>query len=365
MTTLYRLQGLPAAHRQQRERTAGHWRRHPHVKKFLSDHYPLEWARIQDCGRRAMDFKSETLEDTYTFTPNSCRVLPFCTRCIIPDASRKVGEALEDFQKCTPPGQPPLFYPFVQTAPNTEDNQGWGYPASKKIGAFGSLVNNVFTEGFGPGLGIIMSYQDFGERGPRKRHPHMDGTLNGYQLIDGEMQEVQPYDFKGNGRRIWGARVMARAQAFQLGARDGNIQIKHRYEGVASVRSIMYYKFREMWDLRKIEYSRDARTIWWNSYKHNLRTKYTVNEFKAMLGEYQWRLGAWKAPREESMAGTQRLHRRYGHMADTSIERTQATIGAPDPLHRKACKCKQCHDWQRVFIEDHDRHALGQPWKPA
>ncbi|MCA1812220.1 MAG: hypothetical protein ABR562_01400 [Thermoplasmatota archaeon] len=228
-------------------------------------------------------------------------------------------------------------------------------------------------------LGAHMSYQDHGEAGLARRHPHIDLTLNGYRVQDGKVSVVEDEEFHRYSRDFSLGRgedyaraveiVETNAQALRLGAKATSIYVGTPLESYARYHKILSYQLREMIDLRKLRYNAEQRLVGWESYKEPYETTWLgIQDWEAAYAEYSWRLKLFEsAPmRADGKRKSARiLHRSFGHMADGEIGRTQrATRGTPE-AHPDNCGCRKCGEWQRVFIEGdlEEWHALATPYE--
>lgn len=345
------LPGLAADIARQKRFARITWKRHAHVAKFLADCYPGPWQRIQTCRLgNYRTYRSIDRPDIYKATPYACHQIPYCLICTRAERNRRLNAALNNFSRCTPKGQQPRFYHAVQTAPIYEDGTGWGNEASRNVKAFGKLVFEGVAQFLGPGTGALLSYHDFGERAFAKRHPHMDFTINGWMLHDDQPAWTPRIDLTGGGRGRWDAAIAARATRLRIDAGPGNFFVQGPWTGFAAYRAILAYQLRELVDLRKITYSRSKGVVEWLDYKRNRRQRFTVNDFKAGLAEYQYRLKQWPTDGDEALE----LHRAYGHLAKRLIRRTQTAMGGQAIPHGKSCPCTVCGDWERVDVDDID-----------
>lgn len=333
------------------------WGRHRNLMRFLADYFPTEWEEIQHCS---LDYKA--MEETadpgwYKLVPlRACHRIPYCITCTRREAQRRIRNAFDQFARCTPHGRRPRFVHVVQTAPIYDDGTGWGVAASQDVKAFGGVVWDALTDLYGAGLGAVMSYQDFGEQAFAKRHPHMDLTLNGYMLQDGQPVLTPRIDLQGNGRAKWDETVVHHARRLDATAHRGSAWIGSAVEGVRAYYGQLKYQMREMVDFRKLDYSRDKGRIWWLSYKDGQRTMFTPDQFLDGLIEYQVRLQTW--------THSTQLHRAYGIMAKRSIGKTEALVGGAPLPHDDSCPCGECGDWHRVFLEDTYDNEWAPPLRP-
>lgn len=341
------------------ERTVeGHvreWSRHRALQRFLRDHAPLEWEAITRCRMAYKTLESTQHPGRFKIAPAyACWRLPYCFLCARASTARRVHAALDQLHRCTPRGQEPRFIGIVQTAPIYGKGEGWGVAASQDLTAFGVIVWETIQEFYGDGLGAIMSYQDFGERAFAKRHPHWDLTLNGWRLGANGPEHTPLVDFRGGGRARWDAAIVQRARRLDPEPSRGNLHVLWR-TGIPSYRSLLWYKMREMVDLRKIrDYDRASQSLVWVGYESRRRPqvhqKFAVIDFLAGLAEYRSRLGQWPEGEDEGME----IHRRFGHLSKRLIRKTQEAMdGVPLP-HGPDCPCSECGDWERVFLDDVD-----------
>lgn len=328
------------------------WGRHRSLQRFLRDHAPLEWEAITRCRMSYKTLESTLHPGRYKIAPAyACWRLPYCILCTRASTARRVHAAVDQLHRCTPRGQQPRFIGVVQTAPVYKDGGGWGIPASQHIGDFAAIVWETLQEFYGDGLGAIMSYQDFGEQEFAKRHPHWDLTLNGWRLGADGPEKTPLFDFAGGGRRRWDRQVAVRALRLAESASRGSVHVLWR-EGIPAYRSLLWYKMREMVDLRKLrEYDRDAQSLVWVGYASKRRpaprTRFKVLDFLAGLAEYRSRLKQWPEGEDEGME----IHRRYGHLAKRSIRKTQQAMNGEPLPHGVDCPCAECDDWERVFLD--------------
>lgn len=345
-------QELPALIERTVRSHVAEWSRYRPLQRFLRDHAPLEWDAIARCRMSYKTLESTTRPGRYKIAPAfTCWRLPYCILCTRARTARRVHKALDQLHRCTPRGQTPRFIGVVQTAPVYADGTGWGVAASQDLTAFGAIVWETLQEFYGDGLGAIMSYQDFGERAFAKRHPHWDLTLNGWRLGADGPEKTPLFDFTGGGRRRWDKAIVERAKRLDLDATRGNVHVLWR-EGIPTYRSLLWYKMREMVDLRKIrEYDRDAQSLLWVGYESRrrptVRTRFKVLDFLAGLAEYRARLGQWPEEGDEGME----IHRRYGHLSKRNIRATQTAMDGEPLLHGTNCPCSECEDWERVFLD--------------
>jgi hypothetical protein len=334
------------------------WRKHRRLQSLLQDHFPGEWANISRCRMAYKPLESVQRPGHYKVAPiYACWELPFCIRCVKASTHRRVMAALDKYHRCTPKGQSMQLFHIVQTAPIYDDGTGWGVEASSNLKAFGNIVWENLQEFYGEGIGAIMSYQDFGERLFAKRHPHMDLTLNGWMLKDGQPAKTPKLNLQGGGRARWDNALVQRATRFRVDAKRGSLDVSRVIDERAIQYKVLRYQMRELVNLRQVQYNRDRQTVTWHAYSKDrdvpTQTTLTVHEFKAGLAEYQWRLKQWPQGEDEGME----LHRAYGHIAKRSVRKTQKAMGGVPMPHDELCPCAECGDWERVFLDDFDVQA--------
>lgn len=344
------------ARRAERERVRMSWKRFPSLVKFLQDYVTVDWERIQECG---LHFKQPKQCDGWPglvkIDAFYCHRLPWCINCVARERWRRVQNALDAIEECTPAGKQPRMMHIVQTAPTGEGAASWGFQASQDVPKFRHVMWKQLVEYFGEGAGAIISYHDIGERGFAKRHPHLDLTLNGWTLVDGKPVLTPVVELVGpsgkTGFDKWQRSFAEKATVFRLDATPGNPQFSHPIEGRAAYHPVLKYQMRELVDLRKIEYSRDTRTLYWKSYKDNTRQKFTVTEFCAGIAEYRYRLKQWPDKRLDEEG--QSLHVGHGHLAKSAHRRAMRAVGGRRVTHRPGCKCASCNDWYTP-LDDED-----------
>lgn len=361
----YTREQLPGAINDRRAEVRAYWERYPDVARFLADHMPFVWDQVSKCR---LTYKEDLLrgskrgfilpkESHYILTPYSCHKIPWCILCVRAGNARRAMESLNAFARCTPVGQDHRFIGIVQTVQVRDDESGWGRGAVRNPNVFLRAVANHLDESYGPGLGFRISFQAFGERGPKKWHPHADLTINGYAIVDGNATPIPPYDLTNGGRLRWHNDFIRHFQkAFPdsgpINTRPGRSM--HMLEprlGALRYYPIMRYKVREMVDLRKILYNREKQTIMWTDYTTGATTLYTVQEFMHGILRYQEMYGAW------TQKANSKLHVPFGHMSKRLINRTEADVGGAELPHGKDCPCHHCNDLERVFLDDVDQEA--------
>jgi hypothetical protein len=347
---------------ERRRRIVREWGKHRSLQRFLHDHAPLEWEKIRQCQTGYYRVEVDTLRDEESFrvyTKGSCHQVPWCIMCTQQERNRRLRHLQTAFQMCTPAGKEARLAHIVQVAPCLPNGSGWGYDASKSLTEFFEIVNEQLQWAYGDGIGWYGSYQDFGEKAFRKRHPHIDLTLNGYKL-DEEPNETPRFQLKRNGLDRWSdhlSKIVRRHYGPLIGPLQDHhrsVRLGHYWVGFASYWRIANYQVRELVDLRKLTYNRDTKQVWWANYRDGSRTEFTVNEFLAGLAEYQVRLGQW------GHKPAQQLHRGMGHMAKRSIRKTMKAMDGHVTPHRRGCTCSECGDWQRVFLEESREAAMEQ-----
>lgn len=331
----------------QRRRVQATWDKFPQARRFLQDHYPEEWEEARECRQHYRIYRSIEDRRAHKVTPYSCWNIPYCIPCTVSRNVQRTFTALDNFARVTPNGRKPAFVHIVMTAPYTESGEGWGVEASQDVPKFAAVIRKSLMEIYGPDIGGLMSYQDFGERAFDKRMPHMDLTLNGY-LVGGEIRDLPRVQLQDGGRARVDAITQKYARAFRLDAHPSNPWFGRRVEGFQAYYRTLRYQMREMVDFRKLDYDRKTQNVWWKSYKDNSRTKMTVPEFMGGLLEYQERLGAHQGVAE----GRVELHRYFGYMAKRSLHAIQDRVGGGRLRHRRGCQCGDCMDWERVTVED-------------
>lgn len=342
------------AARQGQEEVLGFWRQHRDTQRFLQKFWPEKWDRIRQCS---MEYTFHEDLDRPGFVkrrPRRCHQVPYCIVCARHDGLIRTMKTFDHFSRTTPKGKQMRFVHIVQTAPLTTQWQGWGAEASRDVRGFGRVVWDALKDEYGEGIGAVMSYQDFGERGFAKRHPHQDLTLNGWRLTNDGPVAVPRMDLAGNGRARWDARVAKRAsKEWGIAARRGNVDVLGVRVGVPAYFKILRYQMRELVDFRKITYARGARDIHWNDYATKRRTRIAVGDFLLGLKEYELRLGRWSGG-----VGAKNLHRLYGSMAKRSIGKTEAAIGGQPLPHKGNCPCVECGDWIDVELTPEEERQL-------
>jgi len=356
--------GMAASIQEARAKVVQMWQPYRSLQHFLKDYLPDEWDAIQTCGQNIVkEWEYAPDRDLKKVQLMHCNRIPWCIRCTRTDTHRRVANALQQFERCTPAGKQPRFIHIVQTAP-TGTGEGmtgqWGHLAAQDHKKFGRIMWSALQELYGDGIGAIMSYQDFGEKGPLKIHPHQDLTLNGWRLKNGKAAPTPRFPLTDGGRKRWDDVVSAHATAFQVDASRGNVWIHNVVTGIPSYAKQFRYQMRQLVDLKKLHYNRSDRILQWENYRDGTFTNFTVDMFFDALTDYQRRLGAFtsrkmfgKEADDESDHNTQkRLHEAYGHMARTKIKATQKLMGGKATPHREDCSCNACGDWDRTFLAE-------------
>lgn len=332
--------------------------RHQDVMRYLQDHNPSVYAKVRQCRTRARVARDVVQGDRYKVRLYGCHVEPWCVACTNEAKWRRVAAAVETFLDCTPAGQQPRFAHVVMTAPIFEDGKGWGRFARCDLKAFRDVTWKATKAAFGPNIGALLSYQDFGERPFLKGHPHMDYTINGWTLAEGAPQRTQDYVVKAGGRERWVKQVQDLVAARWLlppNETKTNFRIGNFVSGASSYIAVLAYQLRELVDVRKMHYDRARQLVYWDSYRDNTRTKMAVLEFQNGLADYQARLGAWGHHQATS------LHVTTGHMARRAITATSQAMGSLVRPHKRGCVCAECNEWELVFPDENGQYAFD-PW---
>lgn len=328
-------------------RHAAYWSKHADLYRFLQDFEPAIADRVRECGKHLIEERRVDDRRVRRLRPiRPCRVRPWCHFCSEYTAYRRVSDAMKGFQRCTPAGEKPRFIHIVQVAPHGRDGQykdgsDWGRHACRNVKAFRGVVWRALEDLYGPGIGGIASYQDFGEEGFAKRHPHVDLTLNGWQMGDEGQVKTKRYQLGGNGRERWEATVQARASRFIVNPARGSFNLEPARVGVRPYWHTLEYQMREMIDVRKLQYSREGSIVYWKSEKYGTRQKFVASEWYAGYIEYSDRLRQFRGH------GQSGLHASHGHMAKRSIRKTQLAMGG-EVRHDSDCGCRECAEWEPV-----------------
>lgn len=334
--------------------------------RFLQDHYPGIWEKIQHCRMSFIDAQGGfNKRGTYGARPVpwTCHQIPYCILCTRFEANKRTHKLLDAIQLCTPPDKPPRFLHIVQTAPIYEvgnnDPGQWGWLASQDHNAFARLVHERLADAYGDGIGAWMSYQDFGERAFAKRHPHQDLTLNGYRLQDGEPVVLPTLNLRGAGRQRWDEELVQLAKRFDVNAGRGSVDISQPIFGRRRYWRAARYQVRELVDFTKIvDYRRDESTVTWLGYRDGvpIYTRFGILDFKAGVAEYAHRLGTWGHG-----TGTRReLHTRHGHLAKRGFKAAVKAFGGRLPPHGGNCWCGRCVDWESLDLTSEEEAALSR-----
>lgn len=354
----FRREQIPMVERQARAEVAKAWRESRGAQRFVQRYYPHKFERIRDC--RSTWRWQESVAEPGLVKPiaQGCDQDPWCIVCAQRKTLLRTMKHLDKFHRTTPKGKQPRFFHMVQTAPLTRDGLGWGKQASEDMTTFFKVVWEALQDEFGDGIGAVMSYQDFGEQGFAKRHPHLDLTLNGWKLQDGEPVKLPQMDLAGQGRARWDARVQGKATKYlAIDARRGNFNASGPFVGHTEYFKILRYQVRELVDLRKLDYPRGSEYVWWKDYKNNRRTRMEVSDFQGAMGEYEYRLGRW-----QHGVGVKNLHRLFGTMSKRTLNQTMAKIGGEPRPHKHRCPCSECEDWIDVELTPEEEAKL-RPWR--
>jgi hypothetical protein len=335
--------------RRRRADVAAYRNRFPTVENLLVDHYPQEWERVRDCRWNYRVWESVERPGHYKVTPYACWDVPYCVVCTRTTNHQRARAALDRFARATPAGKEPAFVHAVLTAPASPNGEGWGWKASQNVPTFALVIRKALEDVYGPGLGGVMSYQDFGERAFAKRHPHMDLSLNGWLIEDASVKPLPRVRLERGGYDRVAAATARRAKAIHVDAGPSNVDFSARIVGVREYYKVLRYQMREMVDFRKAVYSRTKQAVEWLSYKDARRERFTVQEFKAGYLEYRHRLGLEGGSRVE-------FHRSFGHLSKRSLPKVEALVGGAPLPHGRKCPCSECGDWERRFDEEFDAY---------
>lgn len=356
MSNVVGILGIEAERHAREDAVRDLWEAHPTVRDLLRDHYPREWERITHCRSSWIAKEHLTKPGEYRVTPRrACHLLPYCLLCVRAEEYRRAFDAYEALHRCTPAGEKPAVVHVVVTAPLTEEGEGWGESARKNHQGFGRIVAKSLEEIYRGQIGAILAYQDFGERPFHKSHPHMDGLVNGWVLREGKPAKLPRLDFESDGS-AWARQIItARAQAMRIGAQAGNLNVSERVEDHGAIIKIARYAFREMVNLRQVEYDRATQKVTWLGYKGTAE-EYSVKEWKGGFAEYMWRTGQWNDAGKAAY-----LKVRYGDLAGPRLRTTQRAMGGVAAPHDEFCPCQRCDNWKEVswaLVDKRAREAM-------
>lgn len=340
---------VPFTHLQhkQRETRSKHrleQRRFPDILRFLDDHLPETADKVRKCDPAGKIYRDHAAGDRWKLGPYACHQDPWCLRCTRAKHVLRTNKAMERFEKCTPGDQLPRFIHIVQMAPAGPDPAFWGNKASEDHKGLFRMVWDVCKEVLETGIGVYMSYHDFGESGPGHLSPHVDFTLNGWRLGD-DGPGLTTWPFK-NSQKKWHTSLNQKATRYTLQPLlNANVKANRPAVGRPEYWRGLAYQMRELVDLRKMTYDRPRQLVYWKSYRHNTRTKSRVFDFKWALREHSLRTGAWQRGQGQN------FHQAFGHLSDRSVNRTMKAMGGVLRPHRRNCTCSECGAWMREFIE--------------
>jgi hypothetical protein len=356
--------GVPAAIRSLKADHRAEAARHPDVLRYLQDHNPDAYRKVAKCRSKAR-VAVENGGDRYKVRLYGCHVEPWCIACEHEAKWRRVAQVLDRFQLCTPAGQQPRFAHIVVTAPIFPDGRGWGRFAKSDLKTMRDVIWSVTKWVYGAGIGAFTTYQDFGERAFTKTHPHLDFTLNGWMLQDGQPVQTPTYQLKSGGYDAWARQLRSEVLRRWLLPDEEAVSTMHVQSYVSGVKGYvraLAYQLRGLVDARKMTYDRTRQVVYWSSYRDNTRVKMTVQEFHAGLDDYERRLGAF------GKRQSKRLHVAVGHMADRALDATSEAMGAEERRHPRSCVCAKCGDWEVVWPDEEGDYAFdpwAKPWEPG
>jgi len=354
---------MPAVRREQvadearsrRSKAHDAWDPHPSLQDLLRDHYPLEWEKIRFCrtGTQRADVDKRSPDRYRVYSKRSCGVRPWCIHCNDSAHKERIHAARERIEYCTPAGQDVRLIHIVQTFPHFASGEGYGHLVYQDPNVAFEIMDEQLRWAFGDGIGWVGTFQAFGEEGPRQIHPHMDFTLNGYNVTD-DVSLVKGLTLEGGGWEAWQANLRKIAERHFPG-KVGPETARWFYPTRGFVRGwpayyrAIKYQTRELVDPRKIVYDRDAQTVNWWSYPKDGQperaTTYPIHDWMAAVEAYRWRFRQWQQ-------GSLMLTRYYGHMSDRTWKGTAKVTGGKPSPHYDGCTCRDCGDWERAFIPE-------------
>ena len=310
---------------------------------YVEAEEPGVWSAVAACGEAVKRERSLVNPDRWKYRLTRCGKLPWCTYCVQHGDAVRTARVLARFEALTPNGELPRFLPAVQTAALNDSGTGWGGWAARHVAKFRDAVWKTIRDVWPGADGAFFSYQDFGEQGFSKQHPHLDFTVNGWAMGDDGPQEVDVYELRAGGFEQWWQalerNLPAAVRPLPPGSRGFDV-VGVRV-GATDFRKLLAYKVRELIDLRKLAYEPDARMIGWTSYKTREAAWLPLQDFQIRLAEYEARLGAFGRSQHK------RLHVGMGAMADRGLEAREAKFGGRYN-HREDCTCQDCNEWQYV-----------------
>jgi hypothetical protein len=317
------------------------WAASPTAQQWVEDFYPDVWERVQRCRTIYDPAQSLTHANKWKATTKSCWKVPWCVPCSLSAGARRAWDAMEKFRQVTPPGESRRVIPLTLTTLLLDSGEGYAIAASKDLGRFARAVAHFLHTVYEaePGeLGWVMSYQDFGERAFKKRHPHWHVTLNGYRWRDDRMTPLPRVELRGSRHAKVAAAWDDALRAFFPGADRGNFRIEEPAVGKGEFYKWLKYETRELVDMRKLAYARETSTAVWSSYHDgHERVRFHAAEFWAGLEEYRGRLHPEKP---------NKLHREGGYMVGRIRRSLADVLKVPKEEHEPGtCDCAACHEW--------------------
>lgn len=333
-----------------RRRIRKKWYKHPTLMRFLEDHCPGEWEDIKQCKAGFYRTDRDNLsEDAFrAYSTHACHKVPWCIVCTEDEARRRVRAVRRSFVRCTPLGQEPRLNHVVVKAMIRKDGTGWGNQARKDIDSFYNGAHELMRWAYGERVGWYGAYHDIGnEQALRKGNPHIDLCVNGWTMgDDGAAAQVKDYDVTGKGHeRFCRKQEQVFYKRFGLDVVVTNLHFDWFRPGIANRLRLLQYQHREIVDVTKVRYNREAQKVYWVNEKDASRVEFKPIELLASIAEYGVRLGQWGYEPERE------LHRAMGAMSKGNIRQTQKAMGSVEEKHPTNCACHDCGEWERVWLD--------------
>jgi hypothetical protein len=333
------------------------WAQRESVKTLLRRHFPADWERVRRCRMDEWyDYKVRDREDqpNLVILRSQCGDHPFCPACNDVATYRRGMGMVRRLGMGTPGGK--RVRPQIVTigvSPREGDTRLVQLVASD-VRRFKRACYRAAETIFGAGVGVLVTYQHYGQEVPVHEHPHVHMLVNGYHLNgEGKVECTRKFEKNSENKAMLdqlAARELNRAfpeagdssKRAWLSSFDTNVEEPETEGGVART---CKYVAREIIDFRDLEYDARKRIVYVTPYKEQGPSVLDVPTLQRSLSLYNARYQPWS-----SEGGRRVFDSAYGELSDRLAGDTAKAMGARRE-HRDGCWCRECSNWGRLMAD--------------
>lgn len=332
------------------------WSRRRGLQRLYMRHFPDAWERVRECRTRVTVTPGENRAGPlYLVKREGCKLRPYCPACNEERRSERARDAARVLESCAPGKAKAEAFSVTVAARGHTTSPEWHARAMKDHRAFMRGVAHGIDRAYGGGLGMLATFQPYGNEVLTLPHPHVHAVVSGWAIRDGAPAHVEPLDFKGGA----GAKERALAPILEEASRELGAEVTiltsntwidpARAIGRGAVTSRYRYNFKEVVNPLDWQYDREADTVRILNYAKPLQSRVIdAATLRPRILAYGAAYGDWTdVGREGRRAGGRPIDGWYGILArGATIEETRALMQHVDS-HREDCACGECSTYGR------------------